>query len=90
MYNQIATRRSVRTFSKVPFNDVDVKRIEDILTKLSSLKTPFGNLINLELLNQASGENEKIGTYGFVHDLTQIKLFMNLYNPPFALLKKNA
>ena len=68
MYNQIAIRRSVRTFSKVPFNDVDVKRIEDILTKLSSLNTPFGNLINLELLNQASGENEKIGTYGFVQN----------------------
>jgi hypothetical protein len=68
MYNQIAIRRSVRTFSKVPFNHVDVKFIEDMLVKLSNIDAPFGNRVNLELLNQASGENEKIGTYGFVQN----------------------
>jgi nitroreductase len=68
MYNQIAIRRSVRTFSKVPFNNVDVKFIEDMLNKLSKITAPFGSNVNLELLNQASGENEKIGTYGFVQN----------------------
>ena len=68
MYNQISIRRSVRTFIKVPFNHVDIKRIEDILEKLSKQETPFGSNFFLELLNQASGENEKIGTYGFVQN----------------------
>jgi hypothetical protein len=68
MYSQIAIRRSVRTFSKVAFNNVDVKRIEDMLKQLSTINTPFGNQVNLELLNQGSGENEKIGTYGFVQN----------------------
>lgn len=68
MYNQIPLRRSVRTFSKVPFNHVDVKKIEEILKSLGKLDTPFGSNVSLELLNQASGENEKIGTYGFVQN----------------------
>ena len=68
MYNQIAIRRSVRTFSKVAFNEVDVKRIETILANLAKQDAPFGSRVSLELLNQASGDNEKIGTYGFVQN----------------------
>jgi nitroreductase len=68
MYNQISIRRSVRTFSKVPFNHVDIKLIEDRLENLHKQEAPFGSNVFLELLNQASGENEKIGTYGFVQN----------------------
>jgi nitroreductase len=68
MYNQIFTRRSVRTFLKNPFSSEDILYINKTLLDLANKPTIFNNKIEFELINQASGENEKIGTYGFVQN----------------------
>jgi hypothetical protein len=68
MYNQIFKRRSVRTFLKQPFSQTDLIYIDEILSEVANKKTIFNNKIEFELINQASGDNEKIGTYGFVQN----------------------
>lgn len=68
MYNQIFTRRSVRTFLKQPISDNDLNFIDQYLEELSNMNTIFNHKIEFELINQTSGDNEKIGTYGFVQN----------------------
>lgn len=66
LYNIIPKRRSIRTFLKQALTTDEVIRLQKMLEKLTDYETPYKTKINAVLINQMSGESEKIGTYGFV------------------------
>ncbi len=67
MIHVIKKRKSVRTFSKQPFNEELITSINTIITEYSKSVGPFGNLCRFTLI-PALVEGFKPGTYGFIKD----------------------
>ncbi len=65
MINTIKKRKSVRTFSKQPFNEELITQINTIITEYSKIAGPFGHISRFTLI-PALADGFKPGTYGII------------------------
>lgn len=84
----IKNRKSIRTFSSKPIEEVTYKKINDYLADVKNLLGPFGKLARIQIVpltNNATKKGMKVGTYGFIKG-PQAYLVGIMENEKIALL----
>lgn len=67
--SMIEKRKSIRTFIDKPLSKKDIEKIDQYISNPENMKGPFGNKIQLSMVNISDSDNangKQIGTYGMI------------------------